>query len=93
MSLLCDLAWVVIWDVNPLSTLLQLMIVSSAKNHDPLYIFDNRQYVQEDYAWMVDVDKDILYQMHAAADYLNIKPLLEMTSLAFLIGYMWASVL
>ena len=48
--------------------------------------------VQEDHAQMVDVDKDILFQMHAAADYLEIKPLLELTSLAILIGYMWVSV-
>ena len=48
--------------------------------------------VQEDYARMVDVDKDILFQMHAAADYLEIKPLLELTSLAVLIGYLWVSV-
>ena len=41
---------------------------------------------------MVDVDKDILFQMHAAADYLEIKPLLELTSLAILIGYLWVSV-
>ena len=49
--------------------------------------------VQEDYARMVDIDTDILFQMHAAADYLDIKPLLELTSLAVLIGYMWVSVL
>ena len=48
--------------------------------------------VQEDYAQMVDVDKDILFQMHAAADYLDIKPLLELTSLAILIGLFWVSV-
>ena len=48
--------------------------------------------VQEDYARMVDVDKDILFQMHAAADYSEIKPLLELTSLAILIEYLWVSV-
>ena len=41
---------------------------------------------------MADVDKDILFQMHAAADYLEIKPFLELTSLAVLIEYMWVSV-
>ena len=48
--------------------------------------------VQEDYAQMVDVDKDILFQMHAAADYLDIKQLLGLIWLAILIGYMWVSV-
>ncbi len=48
--------------------------------------------VQEDYAQMVDVDKDILFQIRAAADYLEIKPLLELTSLVILIGYLWVSV-
>jgi hypothetical protein len=60
----------------------------------PLFISSRMgNIVQEDYAGMVDVDKDILFQMHAAADYLGIKPLLELTSLAVLIGYMWVSVL
>ena len=49
--------------------------------------------VHKDSTRMVDVDKDILFQIHAAADYLDIKPLLELTSLAVLIGYMWVSVL
>ena len=89
MSLLCDITCIVIGDVNPFSTILRLMIVSSANNHAPLYIFKNRRYC----SGMVDVDKDILFQMHAAADYLDIKPLLELTSLAVLIGYMWVSVL
>ena len=48
--------------------------------------------VQKDYAQMVDMVKDILF-LHAAADYVDIKPLLELTSLAVLIGYMWVSVL
>ncbi len=41
---------------------------------------------------MVDISKDILFQMHAAADYLEIKPLLKLTSLAILIWYLWVSV-
>jgi hypothetical protein len=45
--------------------------------------------VQEDYAQMDDIDKYILFQIHAAADHLEIKPLLELTSLAVIIGYMW----
>ena len=48
--------------------------------------------VQENYAQLVDVDKDTLFQMHIGADYLDIKPLLELTSLAVAIGYMWVSV-
>ena len=48
--------------------------------------------VQDIYAQMVDVDQDTLFQMHAGADYLDNKPLLELTSLAILIGYIWVSV-
>ena len=48
--------------------------------------------VQGIYAQMIDIDKDMLFQMHAGADYLDIKPLLELTSLAVLIGYLWVSV-
>ena len=47
--------------------------------------------VQDNYAQLVDVDKDMLFQMHIGADYLDIKPLLELTSLAVVIGYIWVS--
>ena len=48
--------------------------------------------VQDIYTQMVDVDQDTLFQMLAGADYLDIKPLLELTSLAILIGNIWVSV-
>jgi hypothetical protein len=48
--------------------------------------------VQEEYAQMVDMDKHMLFQLHAAADIMEIKPLLELTSLGILIGYVWVSV-
>ena len=48
--------------------------------------------VQDIYTQIVDVDQDMLFQMHAGADYLDIIPLLELTSLAILIGYIWVSV-
>ena len=40
--------------------------------------------VQDIYTQMVDIDQDTLFQMHAGADYLDIKPLLELTSLAIM---------
>ncbi len=48
--------------------------------------------VQDIYTQMVDIDQDTLFQMHAGADYLDIKPLFQVTSLAILIGYIWVSV-
>ena len=41
---------------------------------------------------MVDVDKIMLFRLHAAADLMEIKPLVELTSLGILIGHMWVSV-
>jgi hypothetical protein len=43
-------------------------------------------FVQEEYALMVDVDQNVLFTLHAAADFLGIQPLLELTSLADLIA-------
>ena len=40
---------------------------------------------------MVDVDKIMLFQLHAAADFMEIEPLIELTSLGILIGYVWVS--
>ena len=64
------------------------MIVSSANNHPALYIFKNGDIVQEEYAQMVDVDKIMLFRLHVAADLIDIKPLVELTS----IGYVWVNV-
>ncbi len=41
---------------------------------------------------MVDVDQNTLFELHAAADYLGIQPLLKLTSLAVLLHYMWVGV-
>ena len=34
---------------------------------------------------MVDVDQNALFELHAAADFLGIQPLLELTSLAVIL--------
>ena len=47
--------------------------------------------VQEEYAQMVDVDKIMLFRLHAAADLMEIEPLIELTSLGIFIGYVWVS--
>ena len=49
-------------------------------------------FVQEEYALLVDVDQNNLFELHAAADYLGIQLLLELTSLAVLLHYMWVGV-
>ena len=49
-------------------------------------------FVQEEYALMVDVDQNALFELHAAADYLGIQPLLKLTSLAVFLHYMWVGV-
>ena len=51
-----------------------------------------RNFVQEEYALMVDVDQNTLFELHTAADYLGIQPLLKLTSLAVLLCYMWVGV-
>ena len=48
--------------------------------------------VQEEYAQRVEVDKIMLFRLHAAADLMKIKQLVELTSLGILIGYVWVSV-
>ena len=40
---------------------------------------------------MVDVDKIMLFCLHVAAELMDIKPLIELTSLGILIGYVWVS--
>ena len=51
-----------------------------------------RDFVQAEYALMVDVDQNALFELHAAADFLGIQPLLKLTSLAVLLHYMWVGV-
>jgi hypothetical protein len=93
VSLLCDLAWVVILHVNPWNSFLRLRWLSQVRTITTPFISSNiGDIVQDIYTQMVDVDQDTLFQMHAGADYLDIKPLLELTSLAILIGYIWVSV-
>ena len=93
VSLLCDLAWVVILHVNPWNSFLRLRWLSQVQTITTPFISSNiGDIVQDIYTQMVDVDQDTLFQMHAGADYLDIKPLLELTSLAILIGYIWVSV-
>ena len=41
---------------------------------------------------MVDVDQSTLFELHAAAEFLGIQPLLKLTSLAVLLHYMWVGV-
>ena len=42
-------------------------------------------FVQEEYALMVDVDQNALFELHAAADFLGIQLLPKLTSLAVLL--------
>ena len=41
---------------------------------------------------MVDVDQNTVFELHPAADFLGIQQLLELTSLAVLLHYMWVGV-
>ena len=68
------------------------MIVSSVNNPPPFISSRIGNIVQDEYAQIVDVDKSILFRLHAAADLTETKPFVELTSLGILIGYMWVSV-
>ena len=68
------------------------VILSSANNQHPLYIFKNRRYCSGHICTNGGCRPDTLFQMRAGADYLFIKPLLEVTSLAILIGHIRVSV-
>ncbi len=73
----------------------ELMILLSSKVQEIVTPFTSsriRNFVQEEYALMVDVDQIALFELHAAADFLGIQPLLELTSLAVLLHYMWVGV-
>ncbi len=51
-----------------------------------------RDFVQEEYALMVDVDQNALLELHTVADNFGIQTLLKLTSLAVLLHYMWVGV-
>ena len=73
----------------------ELMTLLSSKVQEIVTAFTStriRNFVQEEYALMVDVDQNALFELHAAADYLGIQPLLKLTSLAVLLRYMWVGV-
>ena len=73
----------------------ELMTLLSSKVREIVTPFTStriRYFVQEEYALMVDVDQNALLELHAAADYLGIQPLLKLTSLAVLLHYMWVGV-
>jgi hypothetical protein len=65
------------------------IIFYSAKNHHPIYIFENTRfrsggvYANGWCRWKRSVPTN------AAADFLGVQPLLELTSLAVLLRYMW----
>jgi hypothetical protein len=68
------------------------MIVSSANITPPFISSRIGDIVQEEYAQMVEVDKIMLFLLHAAADLMEIKPLVELASLGIRIGYVWVRV-
>ena len=73
----------------------ELMTLLSSKVREIITPFTSsriRDFVQEEYALMVDVDQNALFDLHAAADFLGIQPLLELTSLAVLLHYMWVDI-
>ena len=73
----------------------ELMTLLSSKVQEIVTPFTStriRNFVQEEYALMVDVDQNALFKLHIVADYLGIQPLLKLTSLAVLLRYMWVGV-
>ena len=73
----------------------KLMTLLSSKVQEIITPFTStriQDFVQEEYAVMVDVDQNALFELHAAADYLGIQQLLKLTSLAVLLHYMWVGV-
>ena len=85
-----------IFDTRNLETFsYKLMTKSSSKVQQITTPFTSLRicdFVQEEYALMVDVDQNALFELHAVADFLGIQPLLELTSLAVLLHYMWVGV-
>ncbi len=73
----------------------KLIMLLSSKVQETVTPFTStriRDFVQEEYALMVDVDQKALFELHAAVDFLGIQPLLKLTSLAVLLHYMWVGV-
>ena len=73
----------------------KLMMLLSSKVQEIVTPFTSTRicdFFQEEYALIVDVDQNALFELHAAADYLGIQPLLKLTSLAVLLHYMWVGV-
>ncbi len=73
----------------------KLMTLLSSKVQETVTPFTStriRDFVQEEYPLMVDVDQNALFELHAAADYVGIQSLLKLTSLAVLLHYMWVGV-
>ena len=63
----------------------KLMMLLSSKVQEIVTSFTSSRicdFVQEEYDLMVDVDQNAFFELHAAADYLGIQPLLKLTSLA-----------
>ena len=74
----------------------ELMTLLSSKVQEIVTPFTSsriRNFVQEEYALMVDVDRNALFELHVAVAFLGIQPLLELTSLAVLLRYMWVGVI
>jgi hypothetical protein len=73
----------------------ELMTLLSSKVREIVTPFTSSRkhnFVREEYTLMVDVDQNSLFELHAAVDFLGIQPLLELTSLAVLLHYMWVGV-
>ena len=73
----------------------ELMMLLSSKVREIVTPFTSTRicnFVQDEYALMVDVNQNALFALHAATDFLGIQPLLKLTSLAVLLCYMWVAV-
>ena len=73
----------------------KLMMLLSSKVREIVTPFTSTticDFVQEEYALMIDVDQNALFELHAGADYLGIQRLLKLTSVAVLLRYMWMGV-
>ena len=73
----------------------ELMTLLSSKVQEIVTPFISTRicdFVQEEYALMVDVDQNALFELYVAADFLGLQPLLKLTSLAVLLHYMWVGV-
>ncbi len=63
----------------------ELMTLLSSKVQEIVTPFTStriRNFVQEEYALMVDVDQNALFELHAVVDYLGIQPFAEADQLS-----------